>query len=157
MNEKTFIKTLNKYLYRLNKKTREEELNKFRNLDNYDLDPIAIANSIYEERGINFKINNNIKLFDAAYIIIDKLKSKDKEVLKNILLFFLYLVILLIVIKIPFIYVRDMISTLFYSSFVNDNAYTIWALIIEFSYAATTIYIFIKLIKKKALEIEKKS
>ena len=49
-----------------------------------------------------------------------------------------------------------MISTLFTEALSNDLYYTIWALTIEFAYAATTIIIFIKLIKEKALELNSK-
>ncbi len=154
MNEELFIKALNKYLNHLTFKEKKEELAKYHNLDNYDLNPIEVANKIYESKGIKYRVTSHIKLFNATNTIINNLAKKDQKITKNILLFFLYLLVLLIVIKIPFIYVRDIIGTLFSSALSDDLAYTIWALIFEFLYALTTIIIFIKLIKRKAFELE---
>ena len=156
MNKDQFLKELNKNLNRLSKKARIEELKEYENLSNYDLDPIKEANKIYNKRGINYEVKDSISLFDAASLITNKLQSKDKEAIKQILLFFLRLLVLLIVIKFPFIYVRDIISTLFASFFQNNNNYTIWYLTFELLYALTTIIIFIRLIKNEALKIQNK-
>ena len=94
-------------------------------------------------------------LFNSVNIIINKLQSKDKKIILNIVKFFLYLLFLLIIIKMPFIYIRDLISTLFASSFTKES-YVIWNLSFELIYAITTIIVFIKLIKKKAQELQKK-
>ncbi len=156
MNKEIFIKKLNKYLNHLTIKEKKEELEKYQNLDNYDLNPIEIANNIYQKRNIKYRVTSHIKLFEATNIIINNFRKKDQKITQNIILFFLYLIVLLIIIKIPYIYVRDMISTLFTEALSNDLYYTIWALTIEFAYAATTIIIFIKLIKEKALELNSK-
>ena len=107
MNKEQFLKELTKNLNHLSKKEREEELLAYENLSNYDLDPILEANKIYNKKGIKYEVKPSISLLDAASIITNKLQSKDKDDIKNILLFFLYLLLLLIFIKIPFIYVRD--------------------------------------------------
>lgn len=156
MTKEEFISELTKNLKWLSKKEREEELVYYENLDNYNLDAISIANEIYKKRGLKITLTPKIKFLDAVNILISNLQSKDKKKLKKILLFFLYMIILVIVIKIPFIYLRDMITNIFIDTFKNDNAYTIWALSLELLYAITAILIFIKMIKNKALELEKK-
>ena len=62
--------------------------------------------------------------------------------------------ILIILIKIPFIYIRDTISTIFSVLVTNDLLYTIWNLSFELLYALTAILIFIKMIKNKARDYE---
>ncbi len=155
MNKEQFLKELNKNLNRLPSKIRKEELKAYENLTDYNLDPINEANIIYNKRGINYTVTEKISLMNAASILTNKLQSKDKDAIKSILLFFLYLLFLLIVIKIPFIYVRDIISNMFAEFLQINNLYSIWYLIFEILYAITTIIIFIKLIKNKALEIKK--
>ncbi len=154
MKKEEFIKELKKNLKWLNKKEREEELIYYDNLDNYNLDPVKIANEIYKKRNLKIKILPKIKFLDATNILITNLQSKDKNKIKNILLFFLYMLILVIIIKVPFIYLRDMITNIFIDTFKNDLNYTIWALSLEFIYALTAIIIFIKMIKNKALELK---
>jgi len=156
MTKEEFLKNLEHNLKYLTPEAREEELNNYRNLNNYnDLNPINIANEIYQKRGIKVTISEKIKFLDAVNILIKYLQSKDKDKIKNILLFFLYMFFLVIIIKIPFIYVRDIITSIFNDIFKNDNIYTIWALTFEIIYAITSILIFIKMIKNKSQELEK--
>lgn len=156
MNKETFFKELKKHLKYLTIDALNEELKNYDNLSTYnDLDPIEEANKIYKKRGINKTISNKIRFLDSISILIEQFRSKDKKRITNVLLFFVYLFFLLILIKIPFIYVRDMIANIFNNIFINDNIYNIFALIIELLYAITTIIVFIKLIKNKSLEFEK--
>ncbi len=155
MTEEMFINALNKHLRYLKKQNREDELNKYRHLNEYNLDPIEVANSIYESYGLTYRVHREIALKEAVMIIIEGLQSKDNTTIKNILLFFLYLLFLIIVIKIPFIYVRDIMSSILGNLFSGEFAYVIWGLLFEVLYAVATILIFIRLIKNKALEIEK--
>ena len=155
MNKEEFLKELEMNLKYLSKRERKEELEKYNNLDNYNLEVIEEANKIYKAKGQKIVMTKEIKLYNAVNIIIKNIRLKNKEILTNIILFFLYLLLLVIVIKIPFIYTRDMISNLFNTLFEKEIAYIIWNLLIEFIYAITCILIFIRLIKKKALELEK--
>lgn len=156
MTEETFFKELKKHLKYLTIEAMNEELKNYENLPSYnDLDPIEEANKIYKKRGINKTVSNKINFLDSISILIEQFRSKDKKRITNVLLFFVYLFFLLILIKIPFIYVRDMIANIFNNIFINDNIYNIFALIIELLYAITTIIVFIKLIKNKSLEFEK--
>ena len=138
----------------LNKNIQEEELKSYENLENYNLKPEEIANSIYQKRGLNIKVTKKTSLFDSISTIIDALKSKNKKILLDLLFFFLYMFILIILIKIPFIYVRDIISTFFNVLVSNDTLYVIWNLTFELLYAITAILIFIKFIKNKAKDYE---
>lgn len=155
MTKEEFLKALRKNLKWLSKKEREEELVYYENRDNYDLDPIIIANEIYQKKGLKISLVKKIKFLDAVNILINSLKSKNKEKLKKVLLFFLYMFFLIIIIKIPFIYIRDMISNIFIDTFKNNSTYALWALSLELLYALTAILIFIRMIKKKAIELEK--
>lgn len=155
MTKEDFLKELKKYLKYLNKKEREEELVYYENMDNYNLDVIAIANEIYKKRGIKITINKKISFINATNILVNHLQSKDKQKLKKILLFFIYIFLLIIIVKIPYIYIRDMITNLFIDTFKIESNYTLWALTLEFAYAITAISIVIRMIKKKALELEK--
>lgn len=155
MTKDTFLKELKYHLRFLSHKEIKEELKNYENLDNYDEDPLLIANIIYQKKGLKYQATRKIKFLEATNILVDNLKGNDKETIKKILLFFLYMFFLIILIKVPFIYIRDMISNIFIDLFKQDHNYTILALIIEFVYAITSITLFIVMIKKKALEIEK--
>ncbi len=154
MSKDQFLQELKKDLKYLDKKTRNEELAKYQNLDNYDIDPAKIANDIYN--AYNIPIKNNYTLFASVNIIINKLQSKDKKIVISVIKFFGYLLLLLILIKIPFIFIRDIFGTFFETNFANSNSFAIWNLSFEILYAITTIIIFINLIKKKAQELDNK-
>lgn len=155
MNKEKFIKELKYQLRYLNKETQEEELKNYETLDDYNnLKPEEIANSIYQKRGLNIKVAKKTSFLDSVSTIIEAIKSKDKKVLINLLLFFLYAFLLIILIKIPFIYVRDTISTIFSVLVTNNIISTIWNLAFELLYAITAILLFIKLIKTKAKDYE---
>lgn len=156
MTKEKFLKKLEKNLRALPPKERNDELKSYETREDFNLDPLEIANKIYEERGMYKEIKKPIKLLDAASTITYELQKKEKEATKDILLFFLITVFIIIVIKIPFIYVRDMISNLFNDLFKEDDAYTLWYFIIEVIYAITGITYAIKKIKQKAIEIETK-
>ncbi len=152
MNNNEFLKELNKELRYLNKDARQNEIEKYSNLNNSNLNPHEIAQSIYNS--YNIKIFEKETLFNSVNIIINKLQSKNQKIIINIIKFFLYLLVLLIVIKIPFIYIRDLLGTFFESLLYTSKAITLWYLSYELLYAITTILIFIRLIKKKAIELK---
>jgi len=155
MTKEEFLKELNKNLNYLKKDLKESELKKYENLPSYNLDPIEEANKIYKEHNINYRITSNIKFIDASYTVLKTFKDKEKRT--NTILFFLKILLIVIIIKIPFIYVRDMIATLFNNLFINDTNYAIWHLITEIIYALVSIYIIIKQIKKEAYKIKNES
>ena len=154
MDKEKFLKELKYQLRYLNKETIEEEIKNYENLSDYNLKPEEEANKIYQKRGLNVKVTKKTSLFDAVSIIIDAIKCKDKKIITDLILFFVYIFILIILIKIPFIYIRDTISSIFSVLVSNDILYTIWSLTFELLYAITAILIFIRLIKNKAKNYE---
>ena len=154
MDKEKFLKELKYQLRYLNKEAQEEEIKNYENLQDYNLKAEDIANEIYKKRGLNLKVRKKTSFLDSVSIIIEEIKSKDKKIVIDLVLFFLYMFVLIILIKIPFIYVRDIISSIFSVIGSNDIIYTIWNLLFELLYAITAILIFIKMIKNKALGYE---
>lgn len=154
MDKEKFLKELKYQLRYLNKETIEEEIKNYENLSDYNIKPEEEANKIYQKRGLNVKVTKKTSLFDAVSIIIDAIKCKDKKIITDLILFFVYIFILIILIKIPFIYIRDTISSIFSVLVSNDILYTIWSLTFELLYAITAILIFIRLMKNKAKDYE---
>ena len=154
MDKEKFLKELKYQLRYLNKETIEEEIKNYENLSDYNLKPEEEANKIYQKRGLIVKVTKKTSLFDAVSIIIDAIKCKDKKIITDLILFFVYIFILIILIKIPFIYIRDTISSIFSVLVSNDILYTIWSLTFELLYAITAILIFIRLIKNKSKDYE---
>ena len=155
MSKEEFLTELKKNLKYLKKQERASELSIYENKDNFkDLDPVEIANNIYKERNLNFIIRPQIKFLDALNIITEKIKTKDKDILINLGLFLLYLIFVLIIIRLPFIYVRDLTATMF-NNYITGSIHTIYYLVFELLYALTTILIYIRLIKNKALDLKK--
>ena len=154
MDKEKFLKELKYQLRYLNNKAKEEELKNYENLQDYNLKPEEEANKIYQKRGLNIKVTKKTSFLDAVSTIIEIIKTKNKKSVLDIVLFFIYMFILIILIKIPFIYVRDIISTIFGVLITNNILGTIWNLAFELLYALTAILIFIKMIKNKAKDYE---
>ena len=154
MDKEKFLKELKYQLRYLNNETKEEELKNYKNFQEYNLKPEEEANKIYQKRGLNIKVTKKTSFLDSVSTIIDIIKTKNKKSILDIFLFFIYMFILIILIKIPFIYVRDTISTIFGVLVTNNILYTIWNLVFELLYALTAILIFIKMIKNKAKDFE---
>jgi len=85
MNKETFLKALSKNLRYLSEDAKKEELLKYENLSNYNIDPIKEANKIYNNKGLNIQIKKMGNLFNSVSIIINELQSKDKNRIINIL------------------------------------------------------------------------
>lgn len=154
MDKEKFLKELKYQLRYLNNKAKDEELKNYENLQDYNLKPEEEANKIYQKRGLNIKVTKKTSFLDAVSTIIDIIKTKNKKSVLDIVLFFIYMFILIILIKIPFIYVRDIISTIFGVLITNNILGAIWNLAFELLYALTAILIFIKMIKNKAKDYE---
>ncbi len=155
MNKEIFLKELEKNLKYLNQESKKEELEKYQNLEDYNLDPVKVANDIYLSKGLTFKINPKTKFLDSLNIIANTLR-KGKEETLNILLFFLWLLFLIIMIKVPFILVSDLISSLFINLNDSETLFTIYNLIFDLLYVITALIIAIKQINNKAYTLENK-
>ena len=149
MDKEKFLKELKYQLRYLTKEALEEEL---KNIQDYNANPEDIANSIYQKRGLNIKVTKKSSFLDSVATIIEAFK--DKKNIGNLVLFFLYVFVLIILIKISFIFIRDMISSIFNVIISSEIVYTIWNLTFELLYAVTAILIFIRFIKNKAQEYE---
>ena len=154
MNKEKFLKELTYQLRYLNEEAKKEELKNYENLSDYNLKPEEEANKIYQKRGLSVKVTKKSSFLDSVATIIDVIKNKNKKQILNILLFFVYMFVLIILIKIPFIYIRDTVSTIFNVIITNDTLYTIWNLAFEILSAITAILVFIKMIKLKAKDYE---
>lgn len=149
MIREDFLKKLKQNLSYLKKKERDLELLKYESMQDVShLDPVEEANKIYASRNLDIRITSNVKFLKAFKTILDRFKNKD--LVGITIWFFIKIFLIVIIIKIPFIYVRDMVSTLF--SITEDNAYMIFNLIIELIYAITCIMYIIKAIKKESMK-----
>lgn len=156
MNKETFLKELEKNLRYLSLEAKEEELEKYRTIKDYsNFDPIKIANDIYQTRGINIKINTKTNFINSIKIIINVIKEKDKKKITDLVIFFFFLIFLTIIIKIPFIFVSEILYTFFESILSSTIATTLWNLTFDLLYAIATIIILINNINQKALELER--
>ena len=95
MDKEKFLKELKYQLRYLNKETIDEELKNYENLPDYNLKPEDEANKIYQKRGLNVKVTKKTSLFDAISKIIDAIKSKNKKIITDLVLFFVYIFILI--------------------------------------------------------------
>ena len=154
MDKEKFLKELTYQLRYLNEEAKKEELKNYENLSDYNLKPEEEANKIYQKRGLSVKVTKKSSFLDSVATIIDVIKNKNKKQILDIILFFVYMFVLIILIKIPFIYIRDTVSTIFNVIITNDTLYTIWNLAFEILYAITAILVFIKMIKLKAKDYE---
>lgn len=152
MDKEKFLKDLKYQLRFLTKEAMEEELKKYENIQDYDTKTEDIANEIYQKRGLNIKVKKRTSFLDSVSTIIEEIREKKN--IGNILLFFLYSFVLIVFIKIPFIYIRDVVSEMFNILVINSTFNIIWNLLFEILYALTAIFLFIKLIKFKALEYD---
>lgn len=152
MDKEKFLKDLKYQLRFLTKEAMEEELKKYENIQDYDTKTEDIANEIYQKRGLNIKVKKRTSFLDSVSTIIEEIREKKN--IGNILLFFLYSFVLIVFIKIPFIYIRDVVSEMFNILVINSTFNIIWNLLFEILYALTAIILFIKLIKFKALEYD---
>jgi len=154
MNKEEFLYQLKKNLKYLKKEELEKVIHNYSNMETINLNPVEEANKIYKEKNIKIIISEKIKLFDAINIILNKIKTKNKDTIIDIVTFFFYIIFIAILIKIPFIYFRDMILNLFNLLFQKELQYILWNLFIEISYSISSILIIIKHIKKKALKLK---
>jgi len=154
MNKEEFLYQIKKSLKYLKKDELEEIINNYSKIEINNLNPVEEANKIYKEKNINIIIPEKIKLFDAINIIINKIKTKNKDTIIDLVIFFFYIIFIAILIKIPFIYFRDMILNLFNLLFQKELHYFFFYFLIEITYSITSILIIIKYIKMKALKLK---
>ncbi len=175
MNRKEFLKRLRKELSFLEKKELEKEIleyiNKIDSSNAQDIEVIkefgsieTIVKDVCKKHGLNYKQikeqkQNSFKNFYNDLIELSTIvKNSDKKKKSKILLDILLLIVVACVLKIPFIFIRDLgdkITEAFLDS--NVTVLAVWGLIIEFVYVITAITFFIKTFKKWFLHLEKEN
>ena len=146
MEDKRIIKLRGKLKY-LEASEIEKEIKANRDKLKTDKEIDKIAKEIYHKRGINYqKINNNI-FNNFMYEIkqfVNIYKEKNKKI-RRLMIFDLIYMIVLILIKVPFILVKD-ISYEYIALLISNNIISkIWDLIFLIIYTITIICIFIVL------------
>ena len=168
MDKLSFINFLEDKLYYLVENIRNEEIEKYsRVIDNYVSmgqseenavesfgDPEDLVKAIYLSHGLDYKklftaklsgrgIKNSFKNFFSI------ITGNDKKKLRNALFNFLYIIVLIILLKIVFIFVRDLGSSMF-ADFVSSNKVgKIYDLSFEILYVLVALIVFIKMFTKR--------
>ncbi len=147
MEDKRIIKLRGKLKY-LEASEIEKEIKANRDKLKTDKEIDKIAKEIYHKRGINYqKINNNI-FNNFMYEIkqfVNIYKEKNKKIRRLMIFDLIYMIVLLILIKVPFILVKD-ISYEYIALLISNNIISkIWDLIFLIIYTITIICIFIVL------------
>lgn len=168
MNKEEFITLLEDKLYYLVDNVKKEEISKYEQvIDNYinmgQSEENAVASfgnvddlvkAIYLSHGLDYKKLFNSKLttkgikgsFKSFYTLVT---GNDKKKARNALLTFLYIILLIILLKIVFIFIRDMGSQMFTDLFSNKTISKIYDLSFEVLYVLIAIVVFFKMFTKK--------
>lgn len=145
------INELEKELKYLTKEALETELKNNKNkLENKDANVKNIAKEIYLNRGLDInKLNRNItsNLINDISVFFNSFKGKDKTTKRKMIIDIVYLIILIILIKIPFDLVRDIGYEYIEMLSTNNIFYTLWNLAFLLLYTLTAICTFIVLVK----------
>ena len=169
MNKDQFVELLNKKLFYLVDNEREKEVNKYISaIDNYvnmgqdeafvinnfgNIDDLVTA--IYLSHGLDYK-----KLFDKSYDdsnydkgafknFISLLTSKNNKASRNAIFYVVYIFLLVILLKVFFIFVRDIGSQIFADMFKNKSFDKYYTLGFEIAYYLVAIMVFVFMFKKK--------
>ncbi len=132
-----------------NAKNQELELNK-EALANESIKIKDLAKEIYAKRGIDFtKLKGSFlnTLTNEIYQFSSLFYNKDKGIRNKMILDLLYMIILLVLVKVPFDLVRDI--GLDYIEIITTKTlyYNIWSLIFLILYTITIICTFLVLIR----------
>lgn len=168
MNKEVFLKQLGDKLYFLVDNEKNKEVEKYNALiTNYvnmgqteedaikslgNFDDLVIA--IYLSHGLDYKKiasgNTSAKGVKGAFKnFYNQISSKDRKTAFGALLYFLYVIILVILFRIIFIFIRDTGLTLFSDISSNRTLDRIYSLTFDVLYAVCAIILFIKMFTKK--------
>ncbi len=165
MNRDTFLKSLRKHLSFLEKEELEKEIliyiNKIDGSKMSDVEVIQsfgkmddIVKDVCKKHGINYKtvkVNDNWfkRFYNELVDLSTILKNSDGKKRGKILLDVLLLIVITCVLKIPFIFVRDLGDQFVGTVLQNDmTILAIWGLIIEFVYIVVALYFFVHTFEK---------
>ena len=149
MNEEKLLK-LSKELKYLLKSEREKELIKCKNKEYENSNVINVAREIYASRGIDYnKLHKDFfnNLVDTVTEFLNIFKGKDKKDKRNMIIEVVYMVILLILIKVPFDLVKD-IGLDYIEIFSTNNVLRmLWQLAFMLLYTVTLICTLLVLLR----------
>ena len=147
MKEK--IKLLEKELKYLTKEAKQMEIEK--NINRLDSEEIRnIANDIYISRGLDIsklKRNFTSNMINDFSNIFSNYKNKDKYTKKKIVIDIIYYIIILLFLKIPFDFVRDIGYEYIEMLTTNNALFTVWNLVFLLLYTITLICTALVLIR----------
>lgn len=168
MDKGKFLDFLNSRLYYLVDSEKVKEINKYSSvIDNYvnmgqsETDAIAslgnpddLISAIYLSHGLDYKKIYSGKISGKGFTgalknFYSLLTNKDKKKVGNALLYFLYIVILIILLKIVFIFVRDIGLQIFDDIATNSVVDRIYSITFNVLYVICAILLFTKLFIKK--------
>lgn len=145
------IKKLEAELKYLLDDERKKEIENYNSmLDTNKVNIKEVAKEIYHKRGINYdKLNKGFlnNLTNTINELSTTFKNKDSATKRKMIIEIIYIVILLILIKVPFDLVRDIGYDYIELLSTNNLYYTLWNLIFLLLYTGTIICTFIVLIK----------
>lgn len=149
MDDKRLKKFKSELKY-LNDDNREKEYNKYKNKIKNDEDVINYAKEIYESRGIEYKyLSNNIfnKLLYEIKETISKYKVDNKKKKRAMFWDITFMIILLVLIKIPFNLVRDISYDYILIVYKGYLLYYVWRLLFLLVYTIVMICVAIILLR----------
>lgn len=145
------IKRLSNELKYLESKERDKELLKYdKKLDAKKVDIKEIAKEIYHKRGIDYdKLNSGIcsNLINEISDLGNNFKTNDKKIRNKMILEVVYIIILLILLKVPFDLVRDVGYEYIELLSTNSLWEILWRLTFLLVYTITLICTSIVLIR----------
>ena len=155
------IKKLENELKYLTSKAKEEEIEKNKHLlEDKNVDIKEISKNIYISRGLDItKINNSLttNITNEFSEFFNSFKEKDKSMKRKMIIDIVYMIILLILLKIPFDLVRDIGYEYIEIISANYTLYMIWNLGFLILYTITIICAFIALLRNFNNKYNKKN
>lgn len=165
MKRNKFLKTLRKRLSFLSQEEIEKEMTYY--IDSFEKSD-KLDEEVIKEFGTVDEIVNKIRanhidsvsskkqtfegfqgFYDALVTIGEIFRKSDNQKRSKLIMDLIFLVIITCLIKVPFIFARDLGDS-FIGAFFNGNinVLAIWGLLIEISYVVTALSFFIKTLKK---------
>lgn len=168
MNKKEFISFLDEKLYYLLDNAKNTEISKYESvIDNYvnmgqseeDAvasfgDPNDLVKAIYLSHGLDYKKFNSSSITgkgikDSFKSFYSSITGTDKKKAKNAILGFLYIILVVILLKVVFIFIRDM-GTQVFSDLYSDTTFSrIYDITFEVLYVLVAIFVFFKMFTKR--------
>ena len=173
MNRNEFLKVLRKHLSFLNKEELEKEMlyyiNEIDKSKKSDEEVIKsfgsiddIVKKVCKSHGIDYKnvvkdyrFGGLFNFYDNLLTIGNIFKKGDSKKRLNIVTDLFILIVITCVLKIPFIFIRDLGDSLIGILWNNNlTILAIWGLIIEIIYVLLALYFFVKTLNKWANNIK---